>query len=152
MTAGETNGGGPGTQRLDRWLWFARLVKSRTLAGALVAAGKIRVNAVRTVKPSHAIRAGDVLTAAIHTRVRVLKITGLGARRGPALEARGLYEDLAPAIAARGGSGAIAAPVSGERLRGSGRPTKRERREMDRMNSGPRYDVSDIENQDSDDM
>jgi ribosome-associated heat shock protein Hsp15 len=81
-------------QRLDRWLWFARLLKSRTLAAQLVERGKVRVNRVRVVKTSHALRQGDVLTLALRGKVRVLKVLALGARRGPPKEARGLYQDL----------------------------------------------------------
>jgi ribosome-associated heat shock protein Hsp15 len=87
----------PGTQRLDRWLWFARVVKSRTLAAEAVALGKVRVNRVRAAKASHALRPGDVLTLALGGRVRVLKVLAPGVRRGPAAEARTLYELLSPA-------------------------------------------------------
>ncbi len=118
-----------GTQRLDKWLWFARVSKSRTLAAGLVEDGKVRVNRTRTTKPSQAIRPGDVLTIALRGHVQVLKVTAPGTRRGPAAEARGLYEDLTPP--------AVPAPArpapSGVRDQGSGRPTKRERRQIDRL-------------------
>jgi len=78
-------------QRLDRWLWFARLMKSRTLAAELVGSGKVRVNRVRVVKPSHLLREGDVLTIALRGGVRVVEVLGLGERRGPPQEARLLY-------------------------------------------------------------
>lgn len=90
----------PGSQRLDKWLWFARIVKSRTLATKLVSEGKLRVNRVRVAKPSHPIKPGDVLTATVHRNVRVLKVTAIGARRGPASEAQTLYADLTPKPAA----------------------------------------------------
>lgn len=86
----------PAVQRLDKWLWFARLVKTRTLAAELVAAGKVRINRERATKPSRPIHAGDVITAAIHGRVRVLRVLAAGTRRGPAAEARELYEDMSP--------------------------------------------------------
>lgn len=82
-------------QRLDRWLWFARILKSRTLAAQLIAGGKVRVNRVRVVKPSHTVREGDVLTIALRGQVLVLRILGGGARRGPPIEARLLYEPVA---------------------------------------------------------
>jgi ribosome-associated heat shock protein Hsp15 len=91
---------GPGhpdpTQRLDRWLWFARVVRSRTLAAQLIVAGRVRINRVRAAKPSQSVRAGDVLTIALHSRVRILKVLGIGQRRGRPDEARCLFEDLTP--------------------------------------------------------
>ena len=70
------------TQRLDRWLWFARFVKSRTLAAKLVASGKIRVNRERAQKASRLVRAGDVLTFPLGSHIRVIKILAPGTRRG----------------------------------------------------------------------
>lgn len=87
------------TIRLDKWLWHARLLKSRAAAAALVAEGRLRVNGERTAKPHRAVGPGDVLTFALHGRVRVLRLLGTGRRRGPAPEAQALYEDLAPAPA-----------------------------------------------------
>jgi ribosome-associated heat shock protein Hsp15 len=81
-------------QRLDKWLWFGRFVKTRVLAAELVAAGHVRINRTRVMKPGHDVRAGDVLTVAIHGRVRVVRITGLAARRGSPELARMLYEEL----------------------------------------------------------
>jgi ribosome-associated heat shock protein Hsp15 len=82
----------PGTQRLDKWLWFARITKSRTLAAQLVQDGKVRVNRARASKPSHTVRSGDVLTIAVRGRVQVLRVMAAGERRGPPDEARLLYE------------------------------------------------------------
>jgi ribosome-associated heat shock protein Hsp15 len=81
-------------QRLDKWLWHARLVKARTSAAALVAAGYVRINGVRETSPGHAIKAGDVLTVGLDRSVRVLKVTGFAERRGDAASARALYVDL----------------------------------------------------------
>jgi ribosome-associated heat shock protein Hsp15 len=81
-------------QRLDKWLWFARLVKSRTLAAELVVRGKVRVNRARVLKPSHLLRADDVLTVAVHGKVRIVKVLAIGERRGPPQEAQLLYRPL----------------------------------------------------------
>ncbi|SDO06224.1 RNA-binding S4 domain-containing protein [Afipia sp. GAS231] len=81
-------------QRLDKWLWHARVVKARTSAAALVEAGHVRINGVREKAPGHGIKPGDVLTIALDNSVRVLKVTGFSERRGDASAARVLYEDL----------------------------------------------------------
>ena len=79
-------------QRLDKWLWFSRIQKSRTLAAQLVTDGKVRVNRARVTKPSHALRRGDVLTIALRGNVKILRVLATGHRRGPPPEARLLYE------------------------------------------------------------
>ena len=71
-------------QRVDRWLWFARMIKSRTQAATLVSAGKVRLNGTRIDKPSRNVKPGDVLTFPLGTQVRVLKVLDAGTRRGPA--------------------------------------------------------------------
>lgn len=123
-------------QRLDKWLWFARVVKTRSLAAALVTGGKVRVNRNRTDKPSQTVRSGDVITVAAHSRVRILKVLAPGVRRGSAVEAQTLFEDLtpppSPAPGAAGGSPA-APSDNGGRPQGSGRPTKRDRRALDKL-------------------
>jgi ribosome-associated heat shock protein Hsp15 len=81
-------------QRLDKWLWHARVVKARTSAAALVEAGHVRINGVRETSPGHAVKAGDVLTIGLDRSVRVLKIRGFSERRGDAPSARELYDDL----------------------------------------------------------
>lgn len=81
-------------QRLDKWLWHARVVKARSSAAALVEAGHVRVNGVREKAPGHAVKAGDVLTIGLDRTVRVLKVVGFAERRGDAAAARVLYEDL----------------------------------------------------------
>ncbi len=81
-------------QRLDKWLWHARVVKARTSAAALVEAGHVRINGARETAPGHAIKAGDVLTIGLDRTVRVLKVTGFSERRGDASSARVLYDDL----------------------------------------------------------
>ena len=81
-------------QRLDKWLWHARVVKARTSAAALGEAGHVRINGVRETAPGHGVKAGDVLTIGLDRTVRVLKIIGFSERRGDAQAARVLYDDL----------------------------------------------------------
>ena len=124
------------TQRVDQWLWFARIAKSRTLAQALVARGKVRINRTRIEKPSATVKPGDVLTLALGPTVRVLEILAIGTRRGPATEAQLLYRDLAPppSLAASGARKENEVrPTQAIRLDGAGRPTKRERRQTDKL-------------------
>jgi ribosome-associated heat shock protein Hsp15 len=82
--------------RIDKWLWFARVVKSRTLAQKLVRSGKIRVNREKFANPAKLVVAGDVLTITLERRILVLKIVACGKRRGPFVEACKLYQDLSP--------------------------------------------------------
>lgn len=124
----------PSARRVDQWLWFARVVKSRTLAAELVGGGKVRVNRDRIDKTSHGLKVGDVVTVAVHTRVRVLKVAALGARRGPPPEAAALFEELTPAAAPWPAADAEAG--AGGRDAGAGRPTKRDRRAIDKLRSG----------------
>jgi len=81
-------------QRLDKWLWFARFAKTRTLAAKLVASGFVRLNGQRTDNAAKAVAIGDVVTVALARTTLVVRIEGLGERRGPATEARQLYADL----------------------------------------------------------
>jgi ribosome-associated heat shock protein Hsp15 len=80
--------------RLDRYLFFIRLVKSRTLAQALIEAGHVRVDGKRVAKTSEEVRVGSVVALPLHGRVRVLRVLGLPERRGPPAEARGCYREL----------------------------------------------------------
>jgi ribosome-associated heat shock protein Hsp15 len=81
-------------QRLDKWLWHARVVKARTSAAALVESGHVRLNGEREKSPGHGVKIGDVVTVALDRTVRVMKITGFAERRGDAPAARLLYADL----------------------------------------------------------
>ena len=119
---------GNGRQRIDKWLWFARVVKTRTLAQKLAISGRVRVNREKNDSPSRAVKIGDTLTIAFDTRVRVLRVVAAGARRGPPAEAQRLYEDLSPPAPPK------AAPTE-TRERGTGRPTKRDRRAIDAFRS-----------------
>jgi ribosome-associated heat shock protein Hsp15 len=109
--------------RLDKWLWHARFFRTRTLAAGQVAAGHVRVNGARVVKPAQAVGPGDVLTFAQGARVRVVRIAALGARRGPAAEAQALYDELG---APEPQDSIAPAP----RFEGKGRPTRRDRRKF----------------------
>ena len=120
-----------GRQRIDKWLFFARVVKSRSLAAKLTVAGRVRINRDKASRASDLVRPGDVLTMTLDRRILIYKVLDAGTRRGPAEEARKLYEDLSPPPAPKG-----EAPVDAiQPLRdaGSGRPTKRERRDTDKL-------------------
>ena len=107
---------GPGApagerQRLDKWLWFARVVKTRALAARLVTAGHVRLNGARAAGPDKPVRPGDVLTIALERQVRILKVVAPGARRGPYEEARRLYQDLSADADSRGADKGDGAPA-----------------------------------------
>ena len=120
-----------GRQRIDKWLFFSRAVKSRSLAAKLVVAGRVRINRDKAAQASDLVKPGDVLTITLDRRIFVWKVLGAGVRRGPAEEARTLYEDMSPPPAPKGEALPDAIPALREA--GSGRPTKRERRQTDRL-------------------
>ncbi len=120
-------------QRIDKWLWHARLVRTRSAAAALAASGHVRLNGARIAAPAKAVKPGDVVTIALDARVRVLKVTGFAPRRGAAEAGRALYEDLAPADPA--GPKEPGAPAGAREL-GRGRPTKQGRRAIARFTRG----------------
>lgn len=122
----------PDRIRVDKWLWHARFFKSRGLAGELAGSGSLRINSERVDKAATKVRPGDVLTFPKGVHVRVIRIDAIGTRRGPAAEAQALYTDLDPPQ-----------PRPPEdrdthalREHGTGRPTKRERREIDALRRG----------------
>ncbi len=117
--------------RLDKWLWFARFFKTRSLATKFCLAGRLRVNGNIVPKAHALVRVGDVLTFPLGPYVRVIKIVRLGERRGPAPEAQTLYEDLAPPQ--RKTEGSPESVHQGEREPGAGRPTKADRRAIERL-------------------
>jgi len=86
--------------RLDRYLFFVRLVKSRTLAQMLIGEGRVRLDGKRVTKLAEEVRVGSIVALPLHGRVRVLRVTMLPARRGPAAEARLAYEEIDAATAA----------------------------------------------------
>ena len=119
-------------QRIDKWLFFARMVKSRSLAQVYVQKGNVRVNGERISQPSHGIKVGDRIELSHERRDLILVVRSPGERRGPFEEAKLLYEDLTPP------------PDETKRLTpfeqalrapGAGRPTKRDRRAIDRLTS-----------------
>ena len=120
-------------RRLDLWLWFARFFKSRALATRFVQSGKLRVNNDVIKKAHHNLRVGDVLTFPKANQVRVVKLLDLGLRRGPAQEAQALYEDLAPPAPKREDRKSSENTVAVVREPGSGRPTKQQRRALNRL-------------------
>ncbi len=115
------------SQRLDKWLYCARLAKTRTGAARLIEDGKVRINGARARKPSRLVQAGDVLTATPLGKIFVVRVLAAVERRGPASLARSLYEDLTPQAAPEPECGS-----GGDRRKGP-RPTKRDRRRIDAL-------------------
>jgi ribosome-associated heat shock protein Hsp15 len=113
--------------RLDKWLWYARFFKSRSTATRVCAAGRLRISGAVVNKAHHKIKPGDVLTFPQGRLIRVVKVLALAARRGPAPEARLLYEDLKPP------SAASILPAGPGQARAGGRPGKRDRRALQRL-------------------
>lgn len=117
------------TQRLDRWLWQARFFKTRSLSTRVVRARKVRIDGNIAGKASTEVRVGQVLTFPQGNRIRVVRILALAGRRGPAAEARTLYEDMSPPPPKK----ADRPTAQAVRPKGAGRPTKAERRAIDRL-------------------
>ena len=129
----------PATLRIDRWLWAARFFKTRSSAAAAVSGGKVHLNGQRT-KPAKAVRAGDRLDVRRGDNRWEITVLATAEQRGPASEAMTLYEELAESVERRGRERearrerrltAVAATSTG-----AGRPTKRDRRMLDRRTSG----------------
>jgi ribosome-associated heat shock protein Hsp15 len=119
-------------ERLDRFLFFSRAVKSRTLAQKIIESGAVRVNSEKTERTDIKVGAGDVLTMSLHNRIVVWRILDCGTRRGPASEAQGLYEDISPPPVPREELSVYDSAIA-ERPVGAGRPTKKERRQTDHL-------------------
>ena len=125
-------------QRIDRWLWHARVVRTRPVAAALAESGRVRVNGQRINAPARTVRTGDVLTIALRDSVKILRVTGFAERRGSANDASLLYEDLSEPVPPRA---VVSRPADPGRDPGAGRPTKRDRRALDRMRQrGPDFE------------
>jgi ribosome-associated heat shock protein Hsp15 len=114
-------------QRIDKWLWHARVVRTRSAATALATAGHVRLNGQRIDAASRPVRPADVVTVGLDRAVRVLKVLGFSERRGAADDARLLWEDLTPP------PDPASPPAAGVRDPGAGRPTKRDRRALDKL-------------------
>jgi ribosome-associated heat shock protein Hsp15 len=117
--------------RVDKWLWVARLVKTRALAVEAVKAGRVKVNGV-DAKPSKEVGPGDRLELRTGPVRRVVLVQGIAPRRGPASEAAKLYEETRESIEARerhAQERRLARESGGD----GGRPTKRDRREIERL-------------------
>jgi ribosome-associated heat shock protein Hsp15 len=117
-------------QRVDRWLWHARIVRTRALAAALAESGHVRINGQRIHAPARTVRIGDVLTVALRESVKILRVVGFAERRGASSDAVKLYEDLSEPVPPREPR---QRPLAPSRDPGSGRPTKRDRRALERM-------------------
>jgi ribosome-associated heat shock protein Hsp15 len=119
-------------QRIDKWLWHARVVRTRSSAAALVDEGHVRLNGARVSANSQPVKLGDVVTVALDRTVRVIKVIGFAERRGDADAARRVCEDLTPKVEPV----ATTESAVGARDPGAGRPTKQERRALDRLLGG----------------
>ncbi len=115
--------------RADKWLWYARFFKTRSLASKICKAGRLRIDGSPVAKANSTLKVGDVLTFSQGRHVRVIKVLGLGERRGPAPEAQELYEDLKPPEP----SNRLPPLGRAERPRGAGRPTKKQRRDLEKL-------------------
>jgi ribosome-associated heat shock protein Hsp15 len=111
-------------QRIDKWLWHARVVRTRNAAAALAQGGRVRVNGTRIAAASRLVRTGDVVTVALDP-VRVLKVAGFAERRGGASDAGRLFENLQPEI--------VPVAAAAKPLPASVRPDRRERRQILRL-------------------
>jgi ribosome-associated heat shock protein Hsp15 len=121
--------------RLDRWLWAARFFKTRALAAAGVAGGKVQVNGVRA-KPAKLLRAGDVVRVRVTPYEWLVTVRALSERRGPPKAAQALYEESPEGRAARERLAEQLKMAPAPAYQGKGRPTKKERREIERLEEG----------------
>ncbi len=125
--------------RLDKWLWYARFFKTRSAATKAISGGRFRLDGTIMIKPHRQALCGQVLTFVQGGRIRVVKIIALGSRRGPASEAFMLYEDLIPVREVPFKARKIKQPEFEARGKGSGRPTKLQRRATDRLKARKNY-------------
>ena len=128
----ETQPGSGSRQRIDKWLFFTRMVKSRSLAQSHIQSGHVRINGERALQPSQMVKTGDRVELALERRDVVLIVKSGGERRGPYEEARLLYEGLTPPPdeAKR-----LTPYEQAMRATGTGRPTKKDRRAIDKLMS-----------------
>ena len=116
--------------RIDKWLWYGRFFKSRSIASRFIAKRRVRLNSRRINKSSQLLKIGDILTFSIGAKLLIIKVVGLGSRRGPNKEANMLYLDITPTVPLCNKSNTIQGPLRVHKA-GSGRPTKRDRRAID---------------------
>jgi ribosome-associated heat shock protein Hsp15 len=123
--------------RVDRWLWAARLVKTRSLAAEAVKGGRVHVNG-RAVKPSRDLRPGDRVDITTGPIRRTVMVRATAERRGPAREAALLYEETPESVEARERAAAERRAAGSAMVNLGGRPTGRDRRRYERTLRGPR--------------
>lgn len=140
MTTGQDHtqeNGQDHAQRIDKWLWCSRFFKTRSLASAFVSKGNVRVTrhdqVMRIEKPAFCIRPGDELVFMTGARLRVIRVLFCASRRGPAPEAQSLYEDKSPIEDKPPSTSHTVRELAGTREKGTGRPTKKDRRAIDAL-------------------
>ena len=116
--------------RLDTWLWYARFYKSRSLSSKAILSGKLRVNSNKIIKPASKVKINDVLTINQLNMVRIIQVQRLGSRRGPAIEAQKLYNDLSADITDAFKLKRVSEKSNKETNK---RPTKKDRRILDKI-------------------
>ena len=116
--------------RLDTWLWYARFYKSRSLSSKAILSGKLRINSNKITKPATKVKTNDVLTLNYVNEIRIIQIQSLGSRRGPASEAQSLYIDLTED---RIGSSNVKSKIEKSKKHSNKRPTKKDRRLLDKI-------------------
>jgi ribosome-associated heat shock protein Hsp15 len=123
----------PAAERIDKWLWFARFGKTRAIAQKLVERGQVTLNGTKVSKSSASVRVGDKVSIVLETVKRHVTVLALGERRGPAEEARLLYDEPAPRekLASDEAALPLYRPML-TREKGAGRPTKKDRRDISR--------------------
>ena len=117
------------SQRIDKWLWYARFFKNRTKTAKIVLQEKVRLNGKRIVKPSMTVKKGDGLTFQQGNVLRVIRVLELGYRRGPAVEAKSLYSDVKEAVSVKEVIYSEKIPIDQVFIENLPSPDKRQRRD-----------------------
>ena len=120
-------------QRLDKWLWHARVTKTRSLAQKLISAGKVRIDGSKTVSPSQAVKSGDTLTITLPNAIKILEVVGFSEKRGSFTIASQLYKDLSPPAP----STPKPTPNPYGDIKPEGKPDKRARRQAVQLKQTP---------------
>ena len=116
------------SQRIDKWLWHARFIKTRSLSQKLVKAGKVRVNREKITNPSHPVKPENVLTLTLAREIKIIRVIAIGNRRGPYEEAKELYADLTPEVAKPETN--IETTPRQAMIKTEGKPSKHQRKEI----------------------